>query len=338
MEFHRLAAAEIDWPALDAFQDRIFSQRRPWLEFIKSFVNGDIVVAELRDLGTTLGYFTGIRSRIYGLPVLGSPFRGWLTNDMGFNLAADVPRGDVLEALERFAFKRLGCLQLEVADRHLATGDGTRLGFQLRLRPSHVSELTGPEEAIFARMSSSTRWSIRQAERNGLRVEVARPEGFADEFYRQLTEVCARQSLRPPYPIGRVRRLIELCHGAGGLLLARVRHPDGRSIATGIYLGFNRVSQFWGSGSLGAEQKLRPNEALHWFALRYWKRRGMATHDWGGAAAYKEKYGCTVRVTPMFRKSRYRLLEHARATLLTLRSLPGKLRQRRYPQNVQEAS
>ena len=338
MEFHRLAAAEIDWPALDVFEDRIFSQRRPWLEFIKSFVNGDIVVAELRDLGTTLGYFTGIRSRVYGIPVLGSPFRGWLTHDIGFNLAADVPRGDVLEALERFAFKRLGCLQLEVADRHLATDAGTGLGFQLRLRPSHLSDLTGSEATLCARLSSSTRWSIRQAERNGLRVEIAGPAGFADEYYRQFTELCARQGRRPPYPIERVRRLIELCHGSGGLLLARVRHPDGRSIATGIYLGFNKVSHFWGNGSLGADQRLRPNEALHWFAMRYWKQRGMAVHDWGGADAYKEKYGCTVRVTPLFRKSRYRLLERARTTVLTLRALPRRLRQRGYQPKIQEAS
>jgi hypothetical protein len=116
MQFHRLALEETDWEAMDAFEDRIFSQRRPWLQFITSFVQGEIVVAELRDLGRTLGYFTGIRSRLYGVPILGSPFRGWLTAAMGFNLMRGVPRYEALHALGDFAFKQLGCLQLEVGD------------------------------------------------------------------------------------------------------------------------------------------------------------------------------------------------------------------------------
>jgi hypothetical protein len=99
MEFHRLAPEEIDWEAMDAFDDRVFSQRRHWLQFVSSFVKGEVVVAALEDGGRRLGYFTGIRSRIWGVPVLGSPFRGWLTVDMGFNLAPDVPRSEALAAL-----------------------------------------------------------------------------------------------------------------------------------------------------------------------------------------------------------------------------------------------
>lgn len=81
--------------------------------------------------------------------------------------------------------------------------------------------------------------------------------------------------------------MIERCHASGDLLLARVRGPDGQSIATGIYLGYGRTSLFWGNGSRREHQKLRPNEALHWFAMRYWKARGVQLHDWGGADAYK---------------------------------------------------
>jgi Acetyltransferase (GNAT) domain len=337
VELHRLAPAEIDWAALDAFEDRVFSQRRYWLEFITSFAPREIVVAELCDLGRTIGYFSGIRSRIYGVPILGSPFRGWLTNDIGFNLAADVPYRDALRALERFAFKDLGCLQLEVADRDFEVADGADLGFRCRRYPSHVSDLTLTEEAMLARMSRSTRWSIRKAERNGLSVEIAAPEGFAEEFYAQFAEVFAKQGLRPPYALGRVRAMIARCHPSGDLLLARVRGPDGQSIATGIYLGYGKTSLFWGNGSRREHQKLRPNEALHWFAMRYWKARGVQLHDWGGADAYKDKYGCTIRVTPMLRKSRYEALEHAREGLIRLRNLPRRLKRRLYEKKIGQA-
>src|SRR3546814_2118232 len=36
---------------------------------------------------------------------------------------------------------------------------------------------------------------------------------------------------------------------------------------------------------------LRPNQALHWYAMRYWKARGVHLHDWGGTGDYKKNYG-----------------------------------------------
>ena len=334
MEFHRLAPKEIDWEAMDAFEDRVFSQRQHWLRFIRSFVKGEVVVAELRDLGRTLGYFTGIRSRICGVAILGSPFRGWMTTDMGFNLAPDVPRRDALRALEELAFKQLGCLQLEIGDRGFGIEDGDGLGFQCRGWTTYVSDLTLSEDDLLAGMSRSCRWNIRKAERNGLRVEVADAEGFAEEFYAQLGEVFAKQGLAPPYGIERVHALIEHVHPSGDLLLARVRHPDGQSVATGIYPGFGRTSLFWASGSVREHQVLRSSEALHWFAMRYWKQRGVKTHDWSGGYHYKQRYGCTIQVTPVLRKSRYRVLEHAREAAIKLRNLPRHLQRRRHQAKI----
>ncbi|HEX5079756.1 MAG TPA: GNAT family N-acetyltransferase [Geminicoccaceae bacterium] len=334
MRFHRLAPDEVDWEALDAFEDRVFSQRRHWLRFIQSFVNGDIVVAELRDVGRTLGYFTGIRSRVCGVPVLGSPFRGWLTAEMGFNLAPGVPRYEALRALEDLAFRQLGCLQLEVGDRGFRMTEEAGPGFRFRDRPTYVSDLTLSEDELLARMSRSCRWNIRKAEKNGLRAEVAEPDGFAEEFYGHLCEVFAKQGLVPPYGIERVRALIEHVHPSGDLLLARVRHPNGTSIASGIYPGFGKMSFFWAAGSLREYQVLRSSEILHWFAMRHWKARGVEVHDWAGANRYKERYGATIQVTPILRKSRFQVLEHARETMIKLRNLPRRLQRRRYDKKI----
>lgn len=334
MELRRLAPEEIDWQAMDAFGDRVFSQRPHWLEFITSFVKGEIVVAEITDLGRTLGYFTGIRSRIYGIPILGSPYRGWLTDDVGFNLLPDVPRHEALAALEDFAFKRLGCLQLEVSDRGFRVNEGASLGYQCRDRPSFISDLTLDEDAILERMSRSCRWNIRKAERSGLSAEVAEPEGFAEEFYAQLLEVFAKQDLTPPYSIERVRALIRYVHPSGDLLLARVRHPNGQSIATGIYPAFGRTSLFWAAGSLREHQVLRSNEALHWFAMRHWKARGVEEHDWSGQNRYKERYGAALQTIRVLSKSRFEALEHARNIAVKIRNLPRRLRRRLYDRKI----
>src|SRR3546814_19412379 len=73
-------------------------------------------------------------------------------------------------------------------------------------------DLTLSEDALFARMASATRRCIRKAEREGVTVEEAAPEGFAAEFHAQLVEVFARQGLMPTYSRERVEKLIEHVH------------------------------------------------------------------------------------------------------------------------------
>jgi lipid II:glycine glycyltransferase (peptidoglycan interpeptide bridge formation enzyme) len=222
--------------------------------------------------------------------------------------------------------------------RSAITGSVSRkaegLGFQARNRPTYVSDLTLSEDELLGRMSRSCRWNIRKAEKNGLRPEIASPEGFAGEFYTHLCDVFAKQGLVPPYGIERVRALIEHVHPSGDLLLARVRHSDGTSIATGIFPGFGKTSYFWAAGSLREHEVLRSSEVLHWFALRYWKARGVEAHDWAGANRYKERYGATIEVTPVLRKSRFGILEHAREAAIKLRKLPCRPARKRYEKKI----
>jgi hypothetical protein len=44
-----------------------------------------------------------------------------------------------------------------------------------------------------------------------------------------------------------------------------------RYIATGIYPALNTIADFWGTAGVKEGQHLRPNEALHWHAIPYWK-------------------------------------------------------------------
>ena len=91
----------------------------------------------------------------------------------------------------------------------------------------------------------------------------------------------------------------------GRLLAIRARNPDGRCIATSIYAGMNDIAFFWGNASWRSEQQWRPNESLHWYALRHWKARGVKTFDWGGLGSSKEKYGVEHHAVPWFYKSRH---------------------------------
>ena len=88
------------------------------------------IIAVLKDRSDTVGYFTGLVVHKFGLQILGSPFVGWTTDCMGFNLMPGVPVCSALKALVHYAFHDLGCVHLELANSQVGREDAEKLGFQ----------------------------------------------------------------------------------------------------------------------------------------------------------------------------------------------------------------
>jgi hypothetical protein len=308
MKFYSIDVRSADWKLLDQFADRTVFQTREWLQFVAESQNAQPVLAELREKSEILGYFTGLTLSKFGMKVLGSSFPGWTTPYIGFNLNPGVSRRAALEALEKFAWDDLKSLHLEVSDPNFSFEDGAIPGFKTEYYASYRTDLSRSEEDLFNGMESACRRCIRKAEKSGLKIEEAHDLAFADEYYEQLKDVFAKQSLVPTYSVERVRALVRNLEPGGNILLLRARDPEGKCIATGIYPGFNHIAEFWGNASFRAYQGLRPNEACHWYAMRYWKKRGVTIFDWGGEGTYKEKYGCTPHRVPWFTKSRYQIV------------------------------
>ena len=299
---------KVNWERLDQLQDRTVFQTREWLQFLAETQHATPIVAELTDRGTTAGYFSGLVFRRFGLRILGSSFPGWTTPYIGFNLLPGFSRSAALAAVEEAAFGELKCIHLEISDPYLSEEDGLRLGFRCDYYASYRTDLRRSEDEIFNSMESACRRCIRKAEKSGVVIEEACDLAFADEYYQQLKDVFARQGLVPTYDVERVRAVIRNLQPVGRLLLLRARDPQGRCIATGIFPGFNKIAEFWGNASVRTAQILRPNEAIHWYAMRCWRNRGAEMYDWGGEGKYKEKYGCTPHRVPWFSKSRYKLV------------------------------
>ena len=308
MKLRQIDFKTADWNLLDGFQDRTVFQTRPWLEFIQEAQGATPILAEVCDGNDVVGYFSGLTFSKFGMKVLGSSFPGWTTPYVGFNLKAGVSRRAALEALEKFAWDELKVLHLEVSDPHFTFEDGEGLGFTAEYYGSYRTDLTRSEDDIFNGMDSACRRCIRKAEKSGLKIEEAHDAAFADEYYEQLKDVFAKQGLVPTYTVERVRSLVKHVEPSGHVLLLRARDPEGRCIASGIFPGFNQIAEFWGNASFRQYQGFRPNEAIHWYAMRYWKKRGVAIYDWGGEGSYKEKYGCVAHRVPWFTKSRYKMI------------------------------
>ncbi len=304
-KFERLAWSSVDWAELDSYPDRTVYQTRAWLNFVAHTQQAEPVVAVLREGANKLGFFSGLIVRKYGLRILGSPFKGWTTSYMGFNLKDGVPRGVAARALLEFAFQDLRCVHVELMDRRLRFEDVDGLGFENPGGINFEIDLTQSEDALFADMSSACRRCIRKANKSGVVIEEASDLGFADEYYAQLQDVFAKQGLVPTYGVERVRALIKHVHPTGALLLLRARNAEGECIASGIFPAFNDTMIFWGGASWRAHQGVRPNEAIMWYAMRYWKQRGISRYDMGGYGEYKRKYGGYEISVPWLRRSKY---------------------------------
>jgi CelD/BcsL family acetyltransferase involved in cellulose biosynthesis len=305
LRLQRVEPSAALWADRAAYPDRLIFHTPEWLRFVAESQRAEPVLATVADGARTVGHFTGLLSRRYGLRILGSPMAGWTTSYMGFTLDESVPRRAALEALFPFAFRDLGCAHLEIRDRGLAEADLAGLGLRWAAAPTAVIDVTPDEDALFGAMASACRRNIRKAEKSGVVIEeVTGDPSFADEFYDQLRDVFAKQGLVPTYSVERVRSLIRNLAPAGRILLLRARDPEGRSIATAVLPWYHRTMYFWGGASYRPYQHLRPNEALIWYALRYAKSHGVTEFDFVGGNSYKAKYGTTEVPVPWARRSR----------------------------------
>jgi CelD/BcsL family acetyltransferase involved in cellulose biosynthesis len=307
----------VDWAALDRFADRTVFQTPEWLRFIADSQHGAPVIAELCEGERIVAYFSGVVVNKFGIRILGSPFHGWTTAYMGFNAANDADRAHALHALPALAFGLLRCAHFETMDLALANKRLAPAQYSSRTFETLQSDLLLSEDELFDRMTSACRRCIRKAAKSGVTiVEVSHEEeleNFVDCYYDQLRDVFAKQGLVPTYGKERVHALIRNVWGTGNLLLLRALDPDGECIASSIYAGMRKLAFFWGNASYREGQTWRPNEALHWHAVCYWKHKGATTFDWGGASGYKFKYGGERVDVLSVRHSRYPGLEVLRS-------------------------
>lgn len=267
-------------------------QTSTWLEYIADVQKAEPIVGIVKSDGKFLGYFIGLLSRKFGIKILGSPFRGWNTYFMGFVLLPDVPKREILEALSKFAFEDLGCHYLEVIDPNLVPLDWEGLPYKVEHLHYYGIDLTISEEELFANMESSGRRAIRKSIKNGIVIEEANDIDFANDYYAQHKDVLAKQSLSPTYSLESVKKLIECTLPTGNILLLRARSPEGKCIATGIFLLLNKIGVVWGVASWRQYQQLRPNEPIAWYGIKKLKALGIQVLNYGGKSEqFKEKLG-----------------------------------------------
>ncbi|MCM1060390.1 MAG: GNAT family N-acetyltransferase [Eubacterium sp.] len=263
-----------------------------WIEYIKEDSGAEPIVIRITENGLFIGYFTGAVFKKFGVKIIASPFEGWSTCFMGFDLAADNERTEIIGELSSYLFKKYHCLYIEICDRFISVQEAADKGFAVLQCDTLELEIDKSDEELFKVFKTDCRNFIRQFERRGASIEIAEPNDvFAEEYYSQLEDVFAKQQLVPTYSLKKVKCLIRHMKDSGNILCLRVRNPEGKSIASSIFLGYKERFFFWGGASYRPEQHYRPNEYMIWTAIKYWRDRSCRIFDMVGVRDYKRKFG-----------------------------------------------
>ena len=312
---------DISWDKFLEFEDFNVFQTPSWHDFLQNNQNADSIVVSIQEGDNLLGYFSGLVTHKFGLKMLGSPLRGWNTDFMGFFLKHESSFREILKVFPNYVFNTLKCHYMEIIDPEIRPRDVEGLPIDFEIQPRFILDLTKSEEELFTNMKGSCRNLIRQSIKKGVTIEESEDINFLDEYYAQLTEVFAKQSLKPPYSFERVKSLVETMLPANNVLLLKANGPSGKCVATGIFVGFNKSVAYWGAASWREFQSLRPNEALVWYGIRYWKAKGIKTfHFGGGWEQYKSKYGCDEISMIRLMKAKSSTLEQLRVMIMSLQS------------------
>ena len=296
---------------------------KEWLSFVKEDSHVDPVILRISENGSFVGFFSGFKAKKYGVTIIGSPFSGWSTPYMGLDVEGSSKKVDIIPELIDYLKKTYKALYIQIGDREITFEDAERLkelsGYNIESSGTLELSIDMDDEHLYKQMKTDCRNFINQFTRRGARVEEAVPDdAFAEEYYKQLKDVFAKQQLVPTYSVEKVKCLLKNLSVNDRVLCLKVISPENKCIATGIFPGFNHKMFFWGGASYREDQQYRPNEYMIYTAMKYWRDKGCKVFDMVGIRPYKKKFGAYEVHYPSIVVAKYSIL-------ITMRKIAAKL-------------
>lgn len=293
MDFNFQQLSDLDFKSLSLRYSDSFFNTPFWFDFLKMDVPflTPIHIAVYKG-DKIIGVFNGGVEKRFGITIMGSPFRGWSTCYMGFSLDKSYDPLLILPALKSFLIKTLKCDYIEIVDCKIPLNRAILNGYNAYPVGTLLLDIDKSDDELFKVFKVDCRNYIRQFEKRGavLRIVDPTPE-FAFNFYAQLVDVFAKQSLRPTYQLKKVTNLIKTIPNENLLCLEVLLPDSSKCIATSIFFGYEDVCFFWGGASYREYQHFRPNEYMIWTAIKYWREKGCVQLDMIGIRDYKKKFG-----------------------------------------------
>ena len=294
--FEKISFEKLDRVEYNSFPQKSVLTTPEWIEFVMDISGAVPYILKVRKGDSFLGFFTALRFRRFGVPIIGSPFPGWSTPYMGFDFYDLSEKASVIPELVDYVYKNEKCLFFQVTDRDITFEQANELkqkyGYFIDTADTLELRVDADDKQLYKNMKTDCRNFINQFERRGASIEMANPDdAFAEEYYTQLLDVFAKQNLVPTHGVDLVKKMLRHLSEVGNILCLRVRDPNGLSIATSIFPGFNKKFFFMMGASLRPYQNYRPNEYMIYTAMKYWRDRGCEVFDMVGIRPYKKKFG-----------------------------------------------
>jgi len=276
----------------------IFTSKE-WISFLEKNQNGRCIVLELSMDQNVVAYFVGLIIRKIGFKILGSPFNGWLTPDMGFVCIKEINYSEALKDVVSYVFTNHICHYLQICDKNILS-DCIEIKHKVETTKLLMIDLEKSEEDLLSNFTKNGRRDVRASGRKGVIVRhVEFDKAFADIYYDQLIDVFAKQNLTPHYSRQKVYDLVDAFKDSPDSVIAlEALNEEGEIIATVFSFGYGNWAYYVGAASFRDYQKLLPNEALFWEFVLSWKRRGVKYLDLMGYREYKMKYNPVVIEIP----------------------------------------
>ena len=280
-----------------------------WLIFVEKSNNLSLTVIEISNESQRVGYLSGFIFSVFGIKIFGSPFRGWSTCHMGFQMKSLAINAMIVDEAIDYLFKMVGCKYVEIIDRKFNEVFRAEFkGITEKIESIEV-DLGNSIDDLFSSFKKDARNFVRQFDKKGGKIRRVNPSmQFAAVYYDQLVDVFSRQNAKPTYSLEKVRFICDYFKESDSILCLQAENESGVCIASSIFFADKNRAFFWGGASYRIFQGHRPNEAMIWFAFQYWKNKGCKTIDLVGIRDYKLKFSPEKITYFKIIASKYRIL------------------------------
>ena len=206
--------------------------------------------------------------------------------------------------------KREKCIFVRIRPQLLATAENLKLLEELGLKksPMHLAaehtviiDSTKKEDELLANMRRQTRYEVRRAEKQGIKVIKDNSEAIFKEFHQVQSETAKRQGFIPP----NLKTLLAEKEAFGDNIQIYVAETkDGEKIAYGMMICSGKEADYYEAASTELNRKLPGAYALLWQAMRDFKAAsyerfnlwgiapaGQPNHRYAGVTTFKTGFG-----------------------------------------------
>jgi lipid II:glycine glycyltransferase (peptidoglycan interpeptide bridge formation enzyme) len=199
-------------------------------------------------------------------------------------------------------FLRIEPIDMMDLSAHNLRQAGFRETAAVQPKATRILDLAKSEKVLLAEMEHDTRYSIRSAEKRGVRVDIsaepAEKEKNFERFWSVFLETNKRHNLKM-YPKKYYAEVMKMNGDARAELF--IAEADGKDIGAAIIVFFGKTAFYLYAASLSGYGKFNAPTFILWQAILEAKKRGCEIFDfwgvsdenkaWRGVTAFKRSFG-----------------------------------------------